>query len=92
MGTVLSLGAFGSTAGEFILEPIVFPYSLHSRPGSSSMIGLFTEVRITSYSIDQPLIKFLQNGPLQVTSNYSIRSNNYSWDRLADYIWIDQPV
>lgn len=56
------------------------------------MIGLFTEVRITSYSVDNPLNEFLQNGPLQVTSNYSIRSNNYSWDRLADYIWIDQPV
>lgn len=33
-----------------------------------------------------------QNGPLHVASDYSIHQNNFSWDRLADYIWIDQPV
>ncbi|KIM90542.1 hypothetical protein PILCRDRAFT_186958 [Piloderma croceum F 1598] len=34
----------------------------------------------------------LENGPIQVTSEYSIVQNNFSWNGLADYIWIDQPV
>jgi hypothetical protein len=25
-------------------------------------------------------------------NDYSISANNYSWDKLADYVWIDQPV
>jgi carboxypeptidase D len=33
-----------------------------------------------------------QNGPLLVNGDYSLRSNNHSWDKLADYFWIDQPV
>ncbi|KAK7018469.1 carboxypeptidase [Favolaschia claudopus] len=32
------------------------------------------------------------NGPLQVTGSYSIVQNNFSWNHLADTIWIDQPV
>lgn len=33
-----------------------------------------------------------ENGPLQVTANFSLVSNAFSWDKLLDYIWIDQPV
>jgi carboxypeptidase D len=34
----------------------------------------------------------LENGPIHISNDYSIVPNNYSWDKLADYIWIDQPV
>ncbi|THH00602.1 hypothetical protein EW026_g1946 [Hermanssonia centrifuga] len=33
-----------------------------------------------------------QNGPLHIRNDYSMFSNNFSWDHLADYIWVDQPV
>ncbi|KAJ7320786.1 alpha/beta-hydrolase [Mycena albidolilacea] len=33
-----------------------------------------------------------ENGPLQVTGNFSIKPNNFSWNKLADTFWIDQPV
>ncbi|KAJ7479835.1 alpha/beta-hydrolase [Mycena latifolia] len=33
-----------------------------------------------------------ENGPLQVTGDYSIVQNNFSWNKLADTFWIDQPV
>ncbi|EPQ57234.1 alpha/beta-hydrolase [Gloeophyllum trabeum ATCC 11539] len=33
-----------------------------------------------------------ENGPLHVTNTYSIVPNNYSWDKLIDSIWVDQPV
>ncbi|KAK7018465.1 Alpha/beta-hydrolase [Favolaschia claudopus] len=33
-----------------------------------------------------------ENGPLQVTGSYSIVQNNFSWHKLADTVWIDQPV
>ncbi|KAJ7263016.1 alpha/beta-hydrolase [Mycena rebaudengoi] len=33
-----------------------------------------------------------ENGPIQITGNYSIVHNNFSWDRLADTFWVDQPV
>jgi hypothetical protein len=32
-----------------------------------------------------------QNGPLQVTGTFSIKPNNFSWNKLADTFWIDQP-
>ncbi|KAI0681923.1 Alpha/Beta hydrolase protein [Cytidiella melzeri] len=35
---------------------------------------------------------FFKNGPLHVADDYSLFSNNNSWDKLTDYIWIDQPV
>ncbi|KAI0083348.1 Alpha/Beta hydrolase protein [Irpex rosettiformis] len=35
---------------------------------------------------------FFENGPLHVADDFSLFSNNQSWDKLADYIWIDQPV
>ncbi|KAL5537214.1 hypothetical protein ACEPAF_1037 [Sanghuangporus sanghuang] len=34
----------------------------------------------------------LENGPLHVTDSGSMAPNNFSWDKLADYIWVDQPV
>ncbi|KAJ7210524.1 alpha beta-hydrolase [Mycena pura] len=34
----------------------------------------------------------LENGPIRIASDGSISPNNYSWDKVADYIWIDQPV
>ncbi|TFK46525.1 alpha/beta-hydrolase [Heliocybe sulcata] len=34
----------------------------------------------------------LENGPIHIAPDYSAYSNNYSWDTLADYVWIDQPV
>jgi carboxypeptidase D len=33
-----------------------------------------------------------QNGPLHVADNYSLYANKNSWHKLADYIWLDQPV
>ncbi|KAJ7668909.1 alpha/beta-hydrolase [Mycena rosella] len=33
-----------------------------------------------------------ENGPLQVTGDYSIVQNNFSWNKLADTVWVDQPV
>ena len=34
----------------------------------------------------------LENGPLHVTESGSMVPNNFSWDKLIDYIWVDQPV
>ncbi|KAI5120253.1 hypothetical protein M0805_004589 [Coniferiporia weirii] len=34
----------------------------------------------------------LENGPLHVTESGSMTPNNYSWDKLVDYVWVDQPV
>lgn len=33
-----------------------------------------------------------QNGPIQITPQYAATANKYSWDKLADFIWVDQPV
>ncbi|OJT09784.1 Vitellogenic carboxypeptidase [Trametes pubescens] len=39
------------------------------------------------------LLGFLyENGPLRMQPDSSIKENKFSWDGLADYIWIDQPV
>ncbi|KAJ7108885.1 Alpha/Beta hydrolase protein [Mycena crocata] len=35
---------------------------------------------------------FLENGPIRIGADGTISANNYSWDKEADYIWIDQPV
>ncbi|KAF7370325.1 Carboxypeptidase [Mycena sanguinolenta] len=35
---------------------------------------------------------FLENGPIRIASDGTISENPYSWDKVADYIWIDQPV
>ncbi|EPQ51722.1 alpha/beta-hydrolase [Gloeophyllum trabeum ATCC 11539] len=34
----------------------------------------------------------IENGPIHIANDYSAYANNYSWDTLADYVWIDQPV
>lgn len=33
-----------------------------------------------------------ENGPLLVTETYSLIQNNFSWHKLVDAIWVDQPV
>ncbi|KAH9946531.1 alpha/beta-hydrolase [Amylocystis lapponica] len=33
-----------------------------------------------------------ENGPVHIAPNTSIYQNKYSWDTIADYVWIDQPV
>ncbi|KAL4265511.1 Carboxypeptidase [Pleurotus pulmonarius] len=33
-----------------------------------------------------------ENGPIRINSDYTISQNNFSWSKVADYIWIDQPV
>ncbi|KAJ3721074.1 alpha beta-hydrolase [Lentinula raphanica] len=49
---------------------------LNGGPGSSSMAGMFFE-----------------NGPMHINGDYSMASNTeFSWDTVADYVWIDQPV
>ncbi|KAF8967659.1 Alpha/Beta hydrolase protein [Flammula alnicola] len=32
------------------------------------------------------------NGPIRINGDYSASPNKYSWNKLADYFWIDQPV
>ncbi|KAJ3745335.1 alpha beta-hydrolase [Lentinula detonsa] len=49
---------------------------LNGGPGSSSMAGMFFE-----------------NGPMHINGDYSMAANTeFSWDTVADYVWIDQPV
>ncbi|TCD69154.1 hypothetical protein EIP91_008631 [Steccherinum ochraceum] len=33
-----------------------------------------------------------ENGPVHVADDLSVFQNNFSWNKLADYIWVDQPV
>jgi len=33
-----------------------------------------------------------QNGPIYIQNDYSVSENQYSWTKVADYVWIDQPV
>ncbi|KAF9244678.1 alpha beta-hydrolase [Melanogaster broomeanus] len=33
-----------------------------------------------------------ENGPIQVSNDYSLFENQYAWSTIADYVWIDQPV
>ncbi|RXW22148.1 hypothetical protein EST38_g3708 [Candolleomyces aberdarensis] len=35
---------------------------------------------------------FFENGPISLGPDWKPSSNQYSWDKLADYFWIDQPV
>ena len=34
----------------------------------------------------------LENGPLHIAADGSLVPNNFSWDKLVDYVWVDQPV
>ena len=54
-------------------------------------------LRVTDCHIIRPgasslLGLLLENGPLLVTEDGSLRSNNASWANLVDYVWVDQPV
>ncbi|KAJ6555139.1 alpha/beta-hydrolase [Mycena vulgaris] len=65
-----------------------------------------TNGSLTGSSADDPWIIWLnggpgassllglmtENGPIQVTGDYSIVQNKFSWDQLADMFWVDQPV
>jgi carboxypeptidase D len=33
-----------------------------------------------------------KNGPIRIGSDYSASPNEYSWDKLTDMFWLDQPV
>ncbi|CAK5283248.1 unnamed protein product [Mycena citricolor] len=35
---------------------------------------------------------FLENGPIRMAANGTISLNPYSWDKVSDFVWIDQPV
>jgi carboxypeptidase C (cathepsin A) len=35
---------------------------------------------------------FFENGPMRIQSDYGMHHNNWSWDGLMDYFWVDQPV
>ena len=34
----------------------------------------------------------LELGPILVNEDGGVRPNEFSWDKLVDYIWVDQPV
>ncbi|KII85865.1 hypothetical protein PLICRDRAFT_44287 [Plicaturopsis crispa FD-325 SS-3] len=33
-----------------------------------------------------------ENGPVHIQNDYSAVANDKSWNKIADYIWVDQPV
>ncbi|THH29780.1 hypothetical protein EUX98_g4414 [Antrodiella citrinella] len=33
-----------------------------------------------------------ENGPIHIADDFTAFQNNFSWNNLADYIWVDQPV
>ncbi|KAF8917843.1 alpha/beta-hydrolase [Mucidula mucida] len=33
-----------------------------------------------------------ENGPFRLGGDYGMTTNNFSWNRIADYVWVDQPV
>jgi carboxypeptidase D len=35
---------------------------------------------------------FFENGPIRIEPDYSMAQNNWSWNNLMDYFWIDNPV
>ena len=56
------------------------------------MYGMFFEVCFDRALYLHSYLKCLQNGPIRIHPDYSMTSNDYSWNKLADYFWIDQPV
>ena len=62
------------------------------------MIALTTEVRGSTVDLSRAkqvayhTSLVAQNGPIHVQPNGSWFHNNFSWNTLADTIWIDQPV
>lgn len=79
------------TAG---VEDTITPWQiwLNGGPGSSSLVGFFFEVNrfviVPTTFVDASS----QNGPIRLNADYSASPNNYSFDKLADTVWIDQPV
>ncbi|KAF7980975.1 hypothetical protein HWV62_35776 [Athelia sp. TMB] len=35
---------------------------------------------------------FLENGPLEIQDDYTIKKNPYAWSNQADVFWVDQPA
>lgn len=58
------------------------------------MIGFIVEVRfsIIKYKAVASNVLDYQNGPIRIEPDYSASANPYSWNQLADTIWVDQPV
>ncbi len=49
-------------------------------------------LRVRAYTAVVCVLTIPQNGPIHVLSNGSWVLNPFSWNSLADTIWIDQPV
>ncbi|KAH9913998.1 alpha/beta-hydrolase [Epithele typhae] len=73
-------GSLTASAGDRGDEP--WGIWLNGGPGSSSMFGLRTKLAATLPS----------NGPIHLDQNQQPFKNDFSWDQLADYVWVDQPV
>lgn len=48
--------------------------------------------RFHAYTVTVCVLTMSQNGPIHVLSNGSWVLNPFSWNTVADTIWIDQPV
>jgi hypothetical protein len=55
------------------------------------MIGLLTEVYFFIPIVDGCRFIILQNGPIKAIGSFPTGQNNFSWNQLADTIWVDQP-
>jgi hypothetical protein len=56
------------------------------------MVGFFLEVSPPLKLLYSFSFRLEQNGPIRIATNGTVSANKYSWDKVADYIWIDQPV
>ena len=56
------------------------------------MLGLAFEVKrymsLRAATLDSDCV-LSQNGPIQIAGDYSVHKNNFSWDHLADWVWVD---
>ena len=55
------------------------------------------DIRDRLFSVRSPgsssLLGLLEEfGPLLTAEDGSVVPNPYSWDKLVDYVWVDQPV